>query len=305
LIRRFVAKENGVQAIRLGATERRRRTSTETTRMSSGLRGTMRRPPIGPAGFDPSFTAPAFTLVPGEVVYVVPGVPDGVSLTELNALPSGFQSFVMEAWFRANFRPVRVGERGVPKDPAVVIESEFQSAVPQPIRSGLAAALTAEAAAWVDENYATELAVAAQIGTVISAPHLGPAQQLQWRQEISARLDAMERALALVTPSPPGLGHNQPPDGPLSREEHAEVKQAVTELRSEVAASRPNAGIVGRATETLRRVAAAVGSRLLKAAESILTDGIKMAMGAAGYVVWRDLNNLIETLSRWISALGG
>jgi hypothetical protein len=43
----------------------------------------------------------------------------------------------------------------------------------------------------------------------------------------------------------------------------------------------------------------------LKAAESILTDGIKMAMGAAGYVVWRDLNNLIETLSRWISALGG
>lgn len=251
---------------------------------------------------------------PAAEVYLVPGMPDGVSAAELKALPVPLQVVVMEAWFRANYHHAPYQPSGDATDPARELAGEFGGVVQGQAIEILGRRLADETRAWAPEDGLDRIAAEARVGIVIASADPRFQQPATLHEAILARLEAAEKALAKLQSPHGGIGHNNPPDGPLTWEEQAEAFAAVAELREEASAARPDASRAQRAAQVLAKVAAVVGCWIWKRAAEMATDeAIKKAAHAAGGLVtvaaamdaWQELTTLIETVGRWLSLLGG
>ncbi|MFO0200008.1 MAG: hypothetical protein ACK530_15570 [Alphaproteobacteria bacterium] len=235
-----------------------------------------------------------------ERVYRAPGAPGGVAAAELKTLPVPLQMLVMEAWFRAKFQPAPQHPAGAERDLELELTGEFGGIVAGESVAALARALSAEARVWVTEASAD--------------PRF---QRPETAQEvILARLENVEKALAKLRPAHGGIGHNNPPDGPLTPEEHTEASTAIAELREEASAARPDTSRVQRARQVLAKVAEAVGRWLWKRAEIVIDEFLKevgkkaahpavVAFGALiAFDGWQKLMALLDAIQRWIGSLG-
>ncbi|MFN7306320.1 MAG: hypothetical protein ACK5TQ_07030 [Acetobacteraceae bacterium] len=233
-------------------------------------------------------------------VYRAPGAPGGVTAGELKTLPVPLQMLVMEAWFRAKFQPAPQHSAGAESNPELELDREFGGIVAGQSVAALAHALSAEARVWVTEASAD--------------PRF---QRPETAQEvILARLEDVEKALAKLRPAHGGIGHNNPPDGPLTPEEHTEASTAIAELREEASAARPDTSRVQRARQVLAKVAEAVGRWLWKRAEIVIDEFLKevgkkaahpavVAFGALiAFDGWQKLMALLDAIQRWIGSLG-
>ncbi|MCA3425506.1 MAG: hypothetical protein INF34_02285 [Roseomonas sp.] len=144
-------------------------------------------------------------------------------------------------------------------------------------------------------------------------PRFQPPETAQ--EVILARLEDVEKALAKLRPAHGGIGHNNPPDGPLTPEEHIEASTAIAELREEASAARPDTSRVQRARQVLAKVAEAVGRWLRKRAEIVIDEFLKelakkaalptVAFGAVyAFDGWQKLMALLDAIQRWIGSLG-
>jgi hypothetical protein len=137
-------------------------------------------------------------------------------------------------------------------------------------------------------------------------------EETNFRLEIIERLEAAERALSLLAPQHGGIGHNNPPDGPLNPDEHRAATTAAAEIRAEVATEKPDLNRLRRAAEALSRAATAIGRWLAKRAEVAVDKYIEATVIAAGVLTAADiagagesLNALSHAARNWIRALGG
>ena len=233
-------------------------------------------------------------------VYRAPGAPGGVTAGELKTLPVPLQMLVMEAWFRAKFQPAPQHPAGAERDLELEFTGEFGGIVAGESVAALARALSAEARVWVTEASAD--------------PRF---QRPETAQEvILARLEDVEKALAKLRPAHGGIGHNNPPDGPLTPEEHIEASTAIAELREEASAARPDTSRVQRATQVLAKVAETVGRWLWKRAEIVIDEFLKEVgkkaahpavvalMAVYAFDGWQKLTVLLDAIQRWIGSLG-
>ena len=234
-----------------------------------------------------------------ERVYRAPGAPGGVTAAELKTLPVTLQMLVMEAWFRAKFQPAPQHPAGAESNPELELTGEFGGIVAGQSVAALAHALSAEARVWVTEASAD--------------PRFQRPETAQ--EAILARLEDVEKALAKLRPAHGGIGHNNPPDGPLTPEEHTEASTAIAELREEASAARPDTFRVQRARQVLAKVAEAVGRWLWKRAEIVIDEFAKelgkkaalptVALGTVyAFDVWQKLTALLDAIQRWIGSLG-
>ena len=248
----------------------------------------------------PSLAAIAAADRLAERVYRAPGAPGGVTASELKALPVTLQMLVMEAWFRAKFQPAPQHSAGAESNLELELDGEFGGIVAGQSVAALARGLSAEARVWVTEASAD--------------PRF---QRPETAQEvILARLEDVEKALAKLRPAHGGIGHNNPPDGPLTPEEHTEASTAIAELREEASAARPDTSRVQRAAQVLARVAEAVGRWLWKRAEMMadefLKELAKLPARPAGVAVGaffafdglQKLTALLDAIQRWIGTPG-
>lgn len=234
-----------------------------------------------------------------ERVYRAPGAPGGVTAGELKTLAVPLQMLVMEAWFRAKFQPAPQHPAGAERDLELELTGEFGGIVAEQSVAALARALSAEARVWVTEASAD--------------PRFQPPETAQ--EVILARLEDVEKAFAKLRPAHGGIGHNNPPDGPLTPEEDIEASTAIAELREEASAALPDTSRVQRARQVLAKVAEAVGRWLWKRAEIVIDEfakelGTKAALPtvALGTVYafdgWQKLTALLDAIQRWIDSLG-
>lgn len=259
-----------------------------------------------------AFGANAFSVGrPDEEVYLAPGMPGGVSAAELKALSVPLQMLVMEAWFRANFHAAPYGPSGDATDPALELAGEFGGVAQGQAIEQLGRTLAGEASAWVTETGLDRIAAEARLGIVIASADPRFRRPDTAEAAVLARLDAAEKALAKLQSPHGGIGHNNPPDGPLTPEEQVDASAAVAELREEAAATRPDPSRAQRAAQVLAKVAATVGRWIWKRAEMGIDEAIKKAAGAGGIFTaadamdaWQKLNALVEAVGRWISVLG-
>ena len=248
----------------------------------------------------PSLAALATADRLAKRVYRAPGAPGGVTAGELKALPVPLQMLVMEAWFRAKFQPAPQHPSGTERDLELELTGEFGGIVAGESVAALARALSAEARVWVTEASAD--------------PRF---QRPETAQEvILARLEDVEKALAKLRPAHGGIGHNNPPDGPLTPEEHIEASTAIAELREEASAARPDTSRVQRARQVLAKVAEAVGRWLWKRAEIVIDEFLKEVgkkaahpavvalMAVYAFDGWQKLTVLLDAIQRWIGSLG-
>jgi hypothetical protein len=248
----------------------------------------------------PSLAALATADRLAERVYRAPGAPGGVAAAELKTLPVPLQMLVMEAWFRAKFQPAPQHPAGAERDLELELTGEFGGIVAGESVAALARALSAEARVWVTEASAD--------------PRF---QRPETAQEvILARLENVEKALAKLRPAHGGIGHNNPPDGPLTPEEHIEASTAIAELREEASAARPDPSRVQRAAQVLAKVAEAVVRWLWKRAEMMIDEFAKelakkaahpvvlvLGAGSAFYALQK-LTTLGDAIQRWIGTPG-
>jgi hypothetical protein len=273
----------------------------------------VRRGLSGVIGGAPLGMTPIGAGTPDEEVYLAPGMPSGVSASELKALPVPLQMLVMEAWFRANFHPAPYQPSGDSTDPVLELAGEFGRAAQGQAIETLGRALLVETRIWVTETGLDRIAAAERLGIVIGSADPRVSRRDTAEATILARLDGVEKALAKLQPPRGGIGHNNPPDGLLTREEHAEASAAVADLREDASAGRPDPSRAQRAMQALGKVAAALGHRIWnRVAEMTIDEAIKMtvvAVGLGGLVpgaldTWQQLNALIAAVGRWISLLG-
>ncbi|WP_146201966.1 hypothetical protein [Teichococcus aestuarii] len=221
----------------------------------------------------------------------------------------------MEQWFRANYEdpvhhmPVERGEYqypfGGPYDAANVLHNEYDGIVPDEFIGELASRLEGESPNWApvldmrDED-AGEWADHA------------PAVERPSRAEILRRLEAAEAALTKLAPQHGGIGHNNPPDGPLTAEEHREATAAVAEIRAEVAAQVPDRSRLRRAAEVVGRAAASISRWLAKRVEVAVDEAIKISVKATVVLTTADITGasdslraLADTITRFVQGLGG
>ena len=248
-------------------------------------------------------------------VYRAPGAPGGITAGELKALPVPLQMLVMEAWFRAKFQPAPQHPAGAESNPELELTGEFGGIVAGQSVAALARALSAEARVWVTETSLEHMATEARLGIAIASTD----PRFQWpetaQEVILARLEDVEKALAKLRPAHGGIGHNNPPDGPLTPEEHTEASTAIAELREEASAALPNTSRVQRAAQVLAKVAEAVGRWLWKRAEIVIDEYAKELGKKAAYTTvalgtvyafdgWQKLTALVDAIQRWIGTPG-
>lgn len=196
-----------------------------------------------------------------ERVYETTQHPDGVSSSELEGMSSADQQDVMEQWFRSNFEdpvhhmPVESGEYsyplGGPYDAADELHGEFGGTVPEDIIDELASHLASETSDWapaLDQDDDSSGDAGEPVG-----------EEILSRAEILRRLETAEAALAKLAPQHGGIGHNNPPDGPLTAEEHREAVAAVSAIREEVQSPRPNLSRAEKALLVIGTTAAILG----------------------------------------------
>lgn len=265
----------------------------------------------GAFGGAPIGVTPIGAGTPDEEVYLAPGMPEGVSAAEFKALPMPLQMVVMEAWFRANFYPAPYRPSEDTTDPALELAGEFGGVAQGQAIETLGRALATESRTWVTETGLDRIAAEARLGIVIASADPRFRRPDTAEANVLARLEAVEKALAKLQPPHGGIGHNNPPDGPLTREEQAEASAAVAELREEASATRPDPSRAQRAAQVLAKAALAVGRWIWKRAEMAADEAIKKAAGAGGIITaadamdaWQKLNALVEAVGRWISLLG-
>lgn len=270
----------------------------------------------GAMGAAPIGAAPIGGM-PAEEVYLAPGMPQGVSTAELMALSVPLQMWVMGAWFRANHKPAPPASTRRTLDPQQALIGEFGSRLDESI-AALAQALRAEAPAWVEVDDLEQIVAKARIGIVIASADPRVHRLSATQASILARLEAVEAALAELKPPHGGLGHNNPPDGPLTSEEHAEASAAVAELKEEVSARQPDTSRVQRAVHALSNTISKLGGWLLrrfqKAAQTIAEEEVEQLARTAirritGHAdvqaAYERLTDVVEAVQRWIQLLGG
>ena len=257
-------------------------------------KGKALRPESGGSGlFGPALTSPPLTFSAAEEVYLAPGMPGGFSDSELRNQSSPVQFLVMSAWFRANFRQAFDRSADVESGPALTLANEFDSLVAEQSIATLTEALLDEAPVWVERG--------------VEAPDAA-----EGANTLCARLDEVEEALAKLQPARGGIGHNNPPDGPLTGEEHAEASKAITELREQSSSTRPDSSRTQRAAQSLAKVSEVVGRWIWKRVEIAIDEVIKKGVGTASVLgivyamdAWQNLTGLLEAVGRWISQLPG
>lgn len=245
-------------------------------------------------------------LIMDDVVYVAPGMPEGVSRAELKALPAPLQMVVMEAWFCANFQPAERNIENKIIHPALEIAREFGGVAATAAQHSLIMNLIKKSKAWEDLPELESFALQRQSGVTTEISHPVDAVSEYLEHEIFRRLGAVEAALAKLQ-SPHGcIGHNNPPDGPLTSEEQASVRVATADIQEELLAARPDVSKVRRAVQGLVHVAATVGTWIWKRVEVAVDEVAKRAgLIAFGDAMtgWQALTAVIEAVGRWISLL--
>lgn len=248
---------------------------------------------------------------PAAEVYLAPGMPDGVSAAELKALSVPLQIVVMEAWFRANYHHAPYRPSGDATDPVRELAGEFGEVAQGQAIEMLGRILADETRAWAPEAGLDRIAAEARVGIVIASADPRFRQSGTVQDAILARLEAAEKALAKLQSPHGGIGHNNPPEGPLTREEQAEAFTALAELREEASATRPDASRAQRAAQVVAKMAAVVGGWIWKRAEMIIDEALKTAARAGTFFTvadvmdaWLKLTALVEAVGSWISLIG-
>lgn len=241
--------------------------------------------------------SPSIAALAAGKVYRAPGRPQGVTATEFRALAAPLQMVVMEAWFRARFQPAPEA----PSSQAIVAA--------EPITLEFGRFAQAQAIALLGGS----LARVSSLWEPILDQASGQREDDRDAQlaQVVARLEAVEAPLDKLQPVHGGIGHNNPPDGPLTRDEQAGASAAVAELREEASATRPDSSRAQRAVQILAKVAAAVGRWIWKRAEMATDEAIKKAAQAGAIIImadvmdaWQKLTALVEAVGRWLSVLG-
>jgi hypothetical protein len=119
-----------------------------------------------------------------------------------------------------------------------------------------------------------------------SAPEAGDG-----RPEISAKilskLDALEAALAELTPAPPNIGHNLPPDEvglpPYDEQSRRDLEDAARQTRDEVASDAPNTQRLNATQSTFRKIGAAILKWIGKKLDLAVDEAIKATVKAAAW----------------------
>lgn len=253
----------------------------------------------GAIGGAPIGTVPIGAGTSGEEVYLAPGMSEGVSAAELKALPVPLQMVVMEAWFRANFHPAPYRPFGDTTDPVLELAAEFGEVVQGQGIEKLSRTLTEETQTWANERGLDRIVAEARFGVVIASADPRFRRHDTEEAALFARLDMAEKALAKLQPPRGGIGHNNPPDGPLTLEERAEASAAVVQLREEVSATRPDASRAQQAALVLAKVAAAVGSWIWKRVEMAIDEAIKKAAAAGSVISVADAMDAWQKLTAW------
>ncbi|MGG5890832.1 hypothetical protein ACLF3G_27465, partial [Falsiroseomonas sp. HC035] len=182
----------------------------------------------------------------------------------------------MEAWFRENFVPQvpqPQGEAwGADAWGEITVEEE---PAPQPAKAWLAAEFGKVIPGFIIDS------IAARFDQ--EAPHWGlappPPDPLA---EVLRRLDAAEAALAALRPAHGGLGHNNPPDGPLDAEEHQAAEGAVAELRAEAQSPTPDATRVRRIGVKIGKAATTIAAWIARHADTATGEAAKAAGKSLG-----------------------
>jgi hypothetical protein len=219
---------------------------------------------------------------------------DGVSSTELRAMPPPLQNIVMEAWFRANFRPAQAYFSADIFSPELELIKEFSGAVPKDVCTALGKRLAEEASSWAAEEYIEQ--------------NLGN----NWHKITILRLEEAEEALTKIETKHGGIGHNNPPDAPLTAEERREATEVLQELRKDVLTEKPPPARLQQAIAVLVKAGAAIGGWIWKRVELATDEAIKKAIGTSTIITvadamdaWQKITALVEALGRWISVISG
>ena len=148
-------------------------------------------------------------------------------------------------------------------------------------------------------------------------PDYGDAHELQQRQQLIDKIDALKRLLADTLWSSPGVGHNNPPpdeNAPVSSEPAAseivaEVDAAGIEIRNELATPEPDAKKVARAALRLQKCLGWIGGKLDAFADSYAKEigksaakaTIPAAAALAIPAVRQGLFDIVVQAAHWLS----
>jgi hypothetical protein len=144
-----------------------------------------------------------------------------------------------------------------------------------------------------------------------ASPRYGDQYETNARQDVIARLDALEDAIQKLQSPPIGIGHNGPPEdeargGELSEGQRAEVTTAAKEIREELLKPSPDALKVGRATLVLRELGKWLASKLNHAVDKAIdfTVAAGMLYGSTHLSqVLGALNGVVSTTVNWLHAV--
>ena len=119
--------------------------------------------------------------------------------------------------------------------------------------------------------------------------HLGDAAELEQRQAVIARLDALRVVLDAAAPTHGGIGHNNPPpDDETEGPEIAEMRRLETTIRTELQKTQPEAVVVAQSASRLRAIAGWAGKKLDTATDAFakaVGDGLGKATVAGALVL--------------------
>ena len=119
--------------------------------------------------------------------------------------------------------------------------------------------------------------------------HFGDAAEVERRQAVIARLEALRIVLEAAAPTHGGIGHNNPPpDDDTETHEIAELRRLEETIRTELHKPQPDVVVVAQSTSRLRALGGWLGKKLDTGAEAFakaVGDGLGKATVAGGLVL--------------------
>lgn len=235
-----------------------------------------------------------------EWAYVTPDTPSGVTPGKLSFEDRERQLFVMECWYRANYRaaegvilgalntvPLNTmplnASMAVPPMAGELLMSEFSKIVPDDVIAELAERLSPQAPAhWVP------------------TPPLLTADA--YAERIMERLDGLEATLAKIGSASRGMGDNHPPEpmlsAPISAEDRDAAAEAIREVRRQLAARKPDLAAVERAASLFH----GLRNKLLGLLAGVGAGVVGNMATPLAQRALHDLEALIPDLWHWIQA---
>jgi hypothetical protein len=213
---------------------------------------------------------PAETLL-----YIVPGTVCAMTARQVLEAPPKLGATIMEAWFRANFRPASNGAEfqnpiqqpwNTPMEWLTFAFNDPRTGGPNQVHQAVVKKLTDETPVWVPR--------------ASNQPDL-------LRQEATRALNVFETEIRRRVPTQGAIGHNNPPEPldaqALDPEQYRRALELIERIRGQLTAARPNPGAVAESAQQTLSLVSQVASWFAKKGDVVATEFAK-AFGKAGGV---------------------